>query len=95
MPGGVVPGVYKWAMIQAIYKGVEIEMELHQQAHFYWKCDYTLITHPERTRTVHRGEKEFATMDLAKENALKEACEEIDRTLESTRGRVQTASNSG
>ena len=82
------------AMIQAVYKGVEIEMELHQQSHFYWKCDYTLITHPERTQTVHRGEKEFATMDLAKENALKEACEAIDRIMESPRDRVQTASNS-
>ena len=28
-------------MIQSIYKGIEIEMELHQQAHGYWKCDYT------------------------------------------------------
>ncbi len=82
-------------MIQAVYRGVEIEMELHQQAHFYWKCDYTLITHPERTQTVHSGEKEFATMDLAKENALKEACEAIDRIMESRRGSVQTASNSG
>jgi hypothetical protein len=25
-------------MIQAICKGIEIEMELHQQAHDYWKC---------------------------------------------------------
>ena len=29
-------------MIQAIYKGIEIEMEMHQQPHDYWKCDYTL-----------------------------------------------------
>jgi hypothetical protein len=34
-------------------------------------------------------------MDLAKENALKEACEAIDRMMESPQGRVQTASNSG
>jgi hypothetical protein len=95
MPSGILRGVYTWVMIQAIYKGIEIEMELHQQAHFYWKCDYTLITHPDRTKTVHRGEKEFATMDLAKENALKEACEAIDRIMESRRDRVQTASNSG
>jgi hypothetical protein len=33
-------------MIQAIYKGIEIEMEMHQQAHDSWKCDYTLIKHP-------------------------------------------------
>jgi hypothetical protein len=24
-------------MIQAIYKGIEIEMEMHQQAHDEWK----------------------------------------------------------
>jgi len=90
-----VPGVYKWAMIQAIYKGVEIEMELHQQAHFYWKCDYTLITHPERTRTVHRGEKEFCDDGPSQRKCPEGSCEEIDRTLESTQGRVQTASNSG
>ena len=27
-------------MIQAVYNGIEIEMELHQQAHEHWKCDY-------------------------------------------------------
>ena len=37
-------------MIQSIYKGIEIEMELHQQAHGYWKCDYTLI---KASRTNH------------------------------------------
>jgi hypothetical protein len=30
-------------VIQAIHKGIEIEMELHQLAHGFWKCDYTLI----------------------------------------------------
>jgi hypothetical protein len=44
-------------MIQAIYKGVEIEIELHQQAHEHWKCDYTLIKHPDRTETIHHGDK--------------------------------------
>ena len=68
-------------MIQAIYKDIEIEMELHQQAHFYWKCDYTLIKHPERTQTIHRGDKEFPTMDLAKEYALLKAYEAIDRQV--------------
>jgi hypothetical protein len=29
-------------MIRSIYKGIEIEMEMHQQAHGYWKCDDTL-----------------------------------------------------
>ena len=66
-------------MIQAIYKGIEIEMEMHQQAHEHWKCDYTLIKHPERTETLHHGDKEFPTMELAKEYALQEAREAIDR----------------
>lgn len=33
-------------MIQAIHKGVEIELESRQLPHGLWKCDYTLITHP-------------------------------------------------
>jgi hypothetical protein len=65
-------------MIQAIYKGVEIEMELHQFEHG-WKCDYTLIKHPERTQTIHHADKEFPTMELAEEYALKEAHDAIDR----------------
>ncbi|MGD0966639.1 MAG: hypothetical protein ABSA57_22465 [Candidatus Acidiferrales bacterium] len=68
-------------MIQAIYKGIEIEMELHQQAHDFWKCDYTLIKHPGRTQTIHHGDKEFPTMDLAKEYALQEARNAIDGAL--------------
>jgi hypothetical protein len=66
-------------MIQAIHKGIEIEMEMHQQAHGNWICDYTLIKHPERTVRLHHGEKEFPTMDLAREYALQEARAEIDR----------------
>ena len=66
-------------MIQAIYKGVEIEMELQQQTHGYWKCDYTLIKHPERTITLHHGDKEFPNMDLARESALQEARDAIDQ----------------
>jgi len=65
-------------MIQAIHKGIEIEMELHPLAHGNWKCDYTLIKHPERTITLHHGDKEFPTMDLAREYALQEARTEID-----------------
>jgi hypothetical protein len=65
-------------MIQAIHKGIEIEMELHQLAHGNWKCDYTLIKHPARTITLHHGDKEFPTMDLAREYALQEARTEID-----------------
>jgi hypothetical protein len=66
-------------MIQAIHKGIEIEMELHQQAHGQWKCDYTLIKHPARTVTIHHGDQEFPTMDLAKEHALHEARAAIDQ----------------
>jgi hypothetical protein len=74
-------------MIQAIHKGVEIELEIHELPHGLWKCDYTLITHPERTKTLHRGDKKFATMDLANEYALREAREEIDRD---TKGQPET-----
>jgi len=57
-------------MIQATYKGIEIEMKLHQFAHG-WKCDYTPIKHPGRTQTIHHGDEEFLTMDPAVESALK------------------------
>ncbi len=66
-------------MIQAIHKGVEIELESHQQLHGLWKCDYVLITHPDRSRTAHPGEAEFPTKDLADEHALQEARDAIDR----------------
>jgi hypothetical protein len=66
-------------MIQSIHKGVEIELELHEMAHDRWQCDYTLIQHPGRTRTFHRGEQEFPTEDLAAEHALQEARDAIDR----------------
>ena len=66
-------------MMQAVYKGVEIEMELHQLVHGYWKCDYTLIKHPGRTQTIHHGDQEFPTMDLAKDYALQEARAAIDK----------------
>jgi hypothetical protein len=67
-------------MIQAIHKGVEIEMELHQRTLGFWKCDYTLITHPEGVRTFHHGDQEFPSMDLATECALREARDVIDRS---------------
>ena len=67
-------------MIQATHKGIEIEMELHQRAHGNWICDYTLIKHPERTVRLHHGDKEFATMPLAREYALQEARDAIDKT---------------
>jgi len=65
-------------MIQAVYKGIEIEMELHQQLHDKWKCAYTLIKHPGRIQTLYHGDEEFPTMDLAKAHALQEAREAID-----------------
>jgi hypothetical protein len=68
-------------MIQAVYKNVEIEMELHQLPHDAWKCDYTLIKHPGRVvQTIHHGDAEFPTMDAARDYALQEARKEIDRT---------------
>jgi hypothetical protein len=67
-------------MIQFVYKGVEIELVLHQQTHQRWKCDYTLITHPNRTRTLHPGGQIFPTMDLARDAALQEARDAIDRS---------------
>lgn len=66
-------------MIQFVYKGVEIELELHQQTHETWKCDYTLITHPGRTREFHPGDKAFPTMDSARDTALQEARDVIDQ----------------
>jgi hypothetical protein len=69
-------------MIQEFHKGVEIELQIHQMQHGLWKCDYTLITHPERTRTIHHGDRDFLTMDLAKEYALLEARDAIDRNSE-------------
>jgi hypothetical protein len=66
-------------MIQYIHKDVEIEMEAHQLPHGLWRCDCTLITHPERTRAFHRGEQEFATMDLAYEQTLLAARDAIDQ----------------
>jgi hypothetical protein len=69
-------------MIQEFHRGIEIELEIHQLSHGLWKCDYTLVTHPERTKTIHHGEEEFPTMDLAKEYALQAARDAIDRNSE-------------
>jgi hypothetical protein len=67
-------------VIQAIYKGIEIEMEMHQQSHEQWKCDYTLIKHPERTMTIHHGTEAFPTLEAARAHALKDAQDAIDQT---------------
>jgi hypothetical protein len=66
-------------MIQAIYKGIEIELELHQLTHGYWKCDYIVIKHPQGAKTIHYGDKEFPSMDLASESALQQARDAIDQ----------------
>ncbi|MGP0071382.1 MAG: hypothetical protein ACLPWF_05545 [Bryobacteraceae bacterium] len=47
--------------------------------HGYWKCDYTLIKHPERTITIHHAEQVFPTMDLAREYAPHDARVAIDQ----------------
>ncbi len=75
-------------MIQEFHKGVEIELEIHQLVQGFWKCDYTLIMHPERTKTIHPGDREFPTMDLAKEYALQEARKAIDLKMEGQPERV-------
>jgi hypothetical protein len=49
-------------MMQAVHKGIEIEMELRQLPHGLWKCDYTLIKHPAGTKTLHHGDTEFPTI---------------------------------
>jgi hypothetical protein len=66
-------------VIQGSYKGIEIEMELHQLEHGGWRCDYTLIRHPEPTETIHHGDQGFPTMDLAREYALHDARVAIDQ----------------
>jgi hypothetical protein len=66
-------------MIQSFYKDIEIELEMHQQWDDYWKCDYLLITRPERTVTRVKGRIKFPTLARAKEYALEEARFAIDK----------------
>lgn len=68
-------------MIQAIYKNIEIEMEMQQQAREQWKCDYTLIKHPDRTMTIHHGTEAFSTLEIARLHALRDAQQAIDQAL--------------
>ena len=42
-------------MIQAVYKDVEMEMELHQPDPRILKVRYTAIKHPERIVTLRHG----------------------------------------
>lgn len=65
-------------MIQAIYKDVEIEMEMHQQSEGYWKCDTMLITRPDHRVTLIKGQVQLHTLKMAKEYALEEARAVID-----------------
>jgi hypothetical protein len=65
-------------VIQSIYKGIEIELEMHQQTEGYWKCDYMLITRPDRTVTRVKGVVQFPTLKMAKEYALEDARAVID-----------------
>jgi outer membrane receptor for ferrienterochelin and colicin len=68
-------------VIQAMYQGIEIEMEMHQQAEGHWKCDYTLIRHPQRSVTIEHVAAEFPTFDLARAHALEQAHAAIDKML--------------
>ena len=66
-------------MIQAMHKGIEIDMEMRERAEGIWMCDYSLIRLSERSITLYQGTKEYATSDLAQEHALEEACAAIDK----------------
>lgn len=77
-------------MIQSIYKGIEIELEMHQQTDGYWKCDYMLITRPDRNVTLVKGVIQHPTLKIAKEYALDDARAVIDNA-ESMRVSVHSA----
>jgi hypothetical protein len=67
-------------MIQAVHKGVEIEIELHQLQQDFWRCDFSIIKHSggQRTVTLYHAKGEFPSMDLAEQSALQEARQIID-----------------
>jgi hypothetical protein len=65
-------------VIQSIYKGIEIELDMHQQAGGYWKCDCMLITRPDRRMTLIKGQLQFPTLRMTKEYALEDARAVID-----------------
>jgi hypothetical protein len=65
-------------VIQSIYKGIEIELEMHQQTEGYWKCDTMLITRPGRKVTLLKGRMQLPTLKMAKEYAIEEARAVID-----------------
>jgi hypothetical protein len=66
------------AVIQSIYKGIEIELEMHQQTGGYWKCDTMLITRPGRKVTLVKGTVQLPSLKMAKEYAIEEARAVID-----------------
>ena len=45
----------------------------------YWRCDHTLIKHPERTITIHHGNIELPSMEPAREYALHDALAAVDQ----------------
>jgi len=65
-------------VIQSIYKGIEIELEMHQQTEGYWKCDTMLITRPDHRVRLIKGQVQFPTLRMAKEYALDDARAVID-----------------
>jgi hypothetical protein len=65
-------------VIQGSYEGIEIKMELHQLEYGAWRCEYTLIRHLSETKTVHHGNDDFPTMELARESGLHDARLAID-----------------
>jgi len=54
---------------------------MQQQAREQWKCDYTLIKHPDRTMTIHHGTEAFSTLEIARLHALRDAQQAIDQAL--------------
>jgi hypothetical protein len=65
-------------VIQDIYKGIEIELEMRQQTEGYWKCDTMLITRPDRRVTLVKGGVQLPTLKMAREYAIEEARVVID-----------------
>ena len=65
-------------VIQAIYKGVEIELELHQLPNGNWTGECVIDPNHSPERFVP-NKREFSSRELAKTSALEEARQRIDR----------------
>ncbi len=72
---------------EAIYKGVEIEMELRQLTHGYRKSDSTIIKHPQGAKTIHHGDKELPSMTLPRSPSCRTLVTQSIRPLDSLRKR--------